>query len=134
MSVDHREQLLPLFPLKVLRIYLHRPYIHFFMDAANKVWDQLSGKDFTCLLDIIIHQKILELWTDFDYVGLLRQFWRRSPDHLKHYAEGTDIFQFLKEILKPGFHVDVPRFSSSREPGLLFYEKFCDNHKKSTKL
>ncbi|GFU40213.1 uncharacterized protein TNCV_1125981 [Trichonephila clavipes] len=133
MSVGHREQLLPLFPQKVLRIYLHRPYLHLFMDAANKVWDQLSGKDFTCLLDIIIHSKILELWTDFDYVGLLRQFWRRSPDHLKEYVKGTLIFPFLKHILQPGFHVDVPKFSSSAEPFLLFYEQFCDNHKKSTK-
>ncbi|GFX91056.1 uncharacterized protein TNCV_5106861 [Trichonephila clavipes] len=36
MSVDHREQLLKSFPLKVLRIYLLRPYHHFFLDAANK--------------------------------------------------------------------------------------------------
>ncbi|GFY68862.1 uncharacterized protein TNIN_467371 [Trichonephila inaurata madagascariensis] len=114
MSVDHREQLLALFPLKVLRIYLHRPYLHFFMDAANKVWDQLSGKNFTCLLDIIIHQKILELWTDFDYVGLLRQFWRRSPDHLKQYVKETDIFEILMEIVKNGFPLkDIPlRFFS----------------------
>ncbi|GFR23593.1 uncharacterized protein TNCT_574171 [Trichonephila clavata] len=110
MSAHDREQLLKLFPLKVLRIYLFRPNHHFFMDAANKVWDQLSGQDFARLLHIIICQKIIGLWTDFDYVGLLRQFWHRSPDHLKQYMEGTFIFEILNIIVKNRFSLkDVPR-------------------------
>ncbi|GFU44896.1 uncharacterized protein TNCV_4234301 [Trichonephila clavipes] len=113
MSADHREQLLARFPVKVLRIYLHRPNQHFFMDAANKVLGQLSGKHFTCLLNIIIHQKILDLWADFDYVDLLRQFWCRSPDHLKQYVQGQSVFKNLIAILKPGFHIYAPRFSFS---------------------
>ncbi|GFV63881.1 uncharacterized protein TNCV_5138861 [Trichonephila clavipes] len=111
MSADHHEQLLIRFPLKVLRIYLFWPCHHFFLDAANNVWDLLPGNHFACLLHIIICQKIVTLWKDFDYVDLLRQFWHRSPVHLKQCVEGTDIFKILMEIVKHGFHQkDVPRY------------------------
>ncbi|GFR23589.1 uncharacterized protein TNCT_574161 [Trichonephila clavata] len=102
MSAGHREALLKRFPLKVLRTYLLWPNQRFFMDAVNKVWDRLPGNHFACLLHIIICQKIVELWKDFHYVNLLRQLWHRSPDHLKQYVEGTDIFEILMEILKNG--------------------------------
>ncbi|GFR02113.1 uncharacterized protein TNCT_708311 [Trichonephila clavata] len=102
MSAGHREALLKRFPLNVLRIYLLWPNQRFFMDAVNKVWDRLPGNHFACLLHIIICQKIVELWKDFHYVNLLRQLWHRSPDHLKQYVEGTDIFEILMEILKNG--------------------------------
>ncbi|GFQ69264.1 uncharacterized protein TNCT_198651 [Trichonephila clavata] len=104
MSEDHREVLLKRFPLKVLRIFLFWPCQRFFLDAANEVWDHLLGNHFTCLLHIIICQKILELWKDFDYVNLLREFWHKSPDHLKQYVERTDIFEILMKIYKNGFH------------------------------
>ncbi|GFY69368.1 uncharacterized protein TNIN_352931 [Trichonephila inaurata madagascariensis] len=104
MSVEHREQLLTFFPLKVLWIYLFWPYHHFFMDAVNKVWDRLPEKHFLCLLHIIICQKIVAFWKDFDYVNLLREFWYKSPDRLKHRVEGSDIFEILMEILKNSFH------------------------------
>ncbi|GFY65630.1 uncharacterized protein TNIN_223731 [Trichonephila inaurata madagascariensis] len=109
MSADDQESLLKRFPLKVLRTYLYWPSQRFFLDAVNKVWHCLPGNHFTCLLHIIICQKILELWKDFDYVNLLRQLWHRSPDHLKQCVEGTDIFEILMEILKNGFNPkDVP--------------------------
>ncbi|GFY53540.1 uncharacterized protein TNIN_135171 [Trichonephila inaurata madagascariensis] len=110
MNVDHREDLLKRFPLKVLRTYLYWPRQRFFLDAVNKVWNCLPGLDFYFLLYIIIHQKIGELWKDFDYVNLLRELWHRSPDHLKQYVEGTDVFEKSMEILKNGFDPkDVPR-------------------------
>ncbi|GFS48971.1 uncharacterized protein TNCV_3382701 [Trichonephila clavipes] len=104
MNADHREDLLKRFPLKVLRTYLYWPNQRFFLDVVNKVWDCLPRHHFTCLLHIIICQKIVELWKDFDYVNLLREFWYRSPDHLKQYVKGTDIFEILMEILKNGFN------------------------------
>ncbi|GFQ89181.1 uncharacterized protein TNCT_689891 [Trichonephila clavata] len=108
MSADHQEDVLKHFPLNVLRIYLFRPYHQFFMNAANRVWDRLSGKDFDCLLHIIICQKILGLWEDFNYVDLLRQFWCSSPEYLKQYIESTDIFQILIEMVKNEFY---PKFA-----------------------
>ncbi|GFT16887.1 uncharacterized protein TNCV_3193541 [Trichonephila clavipes] len=111
MSADHREQLLIRFPLKVLRIYLFWPPYHYFLDAVSKVWNLLTEKHFTCLLHIIICQKIVNLWEDFDYVYLLRQFWHRSPDRLKQCVKETNIFEILMEIVKHGFHPkNIPRY------------------------
>ncbi|GFV54205.1 uncharacterized protein TNCV_1496821 [Trichonephila clavipes] len=120
MSADRREVLLKRFPLKILRVYLLWPCHHFFLDAVNNVWDQLQGRHFIRLLHIIICQKIVELWKDFDYVNLLRQLWHRSPDHLKRSIEGTDIFEILMEILKNGFN---PKDA----PGNFFLHDIYDN-------
>ncbi|GFY63689.1 uncharacterized protein TNIN_14941 [Trichonephila inaurata madagascariensis] len=79
MSADHREDLLKRFPLKVLSIYLDWPSQRFFLDAVNKVWNHIPGNHFTCLLHIIICQKIVELWKDFNYVNLLRQLCIDAP-------------------------------------------------------
>ncbi|GFS68380.1 uncharacterized protein TNCV_3000611 [Trichonephila clavipes] len=111
ISADRREQLLTRFPAKVLSIYLFWPYHNYFLNAVNKVWDRLSEIDFIFLLHIIICQRIIALWKDFDYVDLLRQFWEKSPDHLKQFVEGTEIFEVLMEILNHGFHKkDLPRY------------------------
>ncbi|GFR04790.1 uncharacterized protein TNCT_480751 [Trichonephila clavata] len=110
MSASNREQLLTLYPLKVLMIYLFWPYQKFFLDSADRVWDQLSEKDFTCLLHIIICQKIVALWKDFDYVELLRQFWQKSPDRLKKHLEGSIFFKRLMNIINLGFPPKEPRY------------------------
>ncbi|GFS91289.1 uncharacterized protein TNCV_1306981 [Trichonephila clavipes] len=106
MSADHREHLLTRFPAKVLSIYLFRPYQKFFLDAADKVWNVLPENHFICLLHVIIYCKILALFKDFDYVKLLRQFWQRSPDHLKQRVEGICIFDLLKKIVKHGWQIE----------------------------
>ncbi|GFS45814.1 uncharacterized protein TNIN_34471, partial [Trichonephila inaurata madagascariensis] len=46
MNVDHQEDLLKRFPLKVLRTYLYWPRQRFFLNAVNKVWNCLPGRDF----------------------------------------------------------------------------------------
>ncbi|GFY74491.1 uncharacterized protein TNIN_465271, partial [Trichonephila inaurata madagascariensis] len=87
MSAQNREYMLAAFPLKVLSIYLFWPCQTFFMEAARKVWRDLSENEFLCLLHIMICQKIIALWTDFNYMKLLRQFWHESPDNLKQYTK-----------------------------------------------
>ncbi|GFV54212.1 uncharacterized protein TNCV_2163041 [Trichonephila clavipes] len=124
MSVEHREQFLILFPMKVLWIYLLWPYHHFFMDAVDKVWDRLPGNHFYFLLHIIICQKIVALWKDFDYVNLLREFWYKSPDRLKYSVEGSHIFEILMEILKNGFHPNKDAGLTAPAEGLSNISKY----------
>ncbi|GFQ95946.1 uncharacterized protein TNCT_710591 [Trichonephila clavata] len=123
MSADHREQLLTRFPSKVLTIYLFWPYHRFFLEAANKVWDCLPEHHFIFLIHIIIYQKIVALWKDFDYVYLLRQFWQRSPDHLKQCVESTDIWEMLMEIVNPGFQIEKVLQASHRRS--LSHARLC---------
>ncbi|GFY39640.1 uncharacterized protein TNIN_9431 [Trichonephila inaurata madagascariensis] len=106
LSSDHREQLLTRFPAKVLSLYLFRPYHNFFLDAADKVWDLLPENDFISLLHIIIYRKIGTFCKDFDYVELLRQFWQRSPDHLKQGVEGIYLSKTLMEVVKLGWQIE----------------------------
>ncbi|GFS90378.1 uncharacterized protein TNCV_4096191 [Trichonephila clavipes] len=111
LSADQREELLTLHPLKILRIYLYRPYQKLFLDMANIVCQYLSGNQFHYLLHIIICQKIIALWKDFDYVNLLREFWQNSPDYLKKIVDGTEILEIMKEILNNRFPANkVPRY------------------------
>ncbi|GFW16575.1 uncharacterized protein TNCV_2351991 [Trichonephila clavipes] len=119
MNADYREQLLTRFPGKVLSVYLFWPCNNYFLDAANKVWDRLPENHFICLLHILIYHKIVALWNDFDYVDLLRQFWQRSPDHLKKCVEGTDIFKILMQIVEHGWQrvqYEYPRSPYSHIP------------------
>lgn len=111
MSADHHEEMLTLYPPKVLRIYLFWPNQKFFLDIANRVWIHLTGKHFMCVLHIIICQKIVALWKDIDYEDLLRQFWQKSPDHFKETVGGTEIFEILGEIINHRFPQDkVPGY------------------------
>ncbi|GFR25154.1 uncharacterized protein TNCT_289521 [Trichonephila clavata] len=111
LSADQREALFILHPLKILRIYLLRPYQKLFLDMANRVCHHLSGNQFHYLLHIIICQKIVARWNDFDYVNLLRQFWQNSIDYLKEIVDGTEIFEIMKEILNNRFPANkVPRY------------------------
>ncbi|GFR23381.1 uncharacterized protein TNCT_178791 [Trichonephila clavata] len=124
MSADHWEVLLKRYPLKFLRTCLFWPWQRFFLDSINKVWDRLPKENFTCLLHIIICQKVLERLEDFDYVNLLREFWYRSPEHLKQYVERTDIFKIMMKIIKNGF-----RTHPENVPGNFFLHdsKFFNN-------
>lgn len=128
MSTDHREQMLTRFPLKVLRIYLSWPTQSFFLDAANRVWGHLSGNDFTCLLHIIICQKITALYRDFNYMDLLQHLWYNSPNHLKEYVNGTDIYEILMDILNQRFvSQDVPRHYFLHSPNSDVNAILCDD-------
>ncbi|GFR19874.1 uncharacterized protein TNCT_219641 [Trichonephila clavata] len=122
MSADHREDLLRRYPLKFLRTCLFWPWQRFFLDSINKVWDRLPKENFTCLLHIIICQKVLERLEDFDYVNLLREFWYRSPEHLKQYVERTDLFKIMMKIIKNGF-----RTHPENVPVFLHDSKFVNN-------
>ncbi|GFY58826.1 uncharacterized protein TNIN_147731 [Trichonephila inaurata madagascariensis] len=128
MSADHREQLLTRFPAKVLSIYLFRPYHNFFLDAADKVWDLLPENHFICLIHVIIYSKIFALWSDFDYVELLRQFWQRSPDHLKLCVEGICISEILRKTIKHGWHVK----QHLRHRSFFSLVNPCNNHVNSS--
>lgn len=109
MSEDFRKLMLIRFPLKVLRIYLFLPYLKLFLNVVKDVWNYLSVEHFICLLHIIICQKIVALWKDYDYVSLLQQFWYRSPGHFKKSVKKNQIFKILTEIVENGFSSkDVP--------------------------
>ncbi|GFY47573.1 uncharacterized protein TNIN_461921 [Trichonephila inaurata madagascariensis] len=100
MGVHRRSQMLQQYPYQVLRTLLFCPLQSSFKDAAATVKETLSDRSFLQLIHIIICQKILPGWRDFDYLDLLRTFWRESPIHCKEYVRGDDIFEILTVILE----------------------------------
>ncbi|GFT97362.1 uncharacterized protein TNCV_243781 [Trichonephila clavipes] len=73
------------------------------METLSVVWDVLPEKDFVFLLHVIICQKILMGWRDFNYVDLLRRVWDESPVRFKGYVQETNLFRVLTEILTNRF-------------------------------
>ncbi|GFY73672.1 uncharacterized protein TNIN_429131 [Trichonephila inaurata madagascariensis] len=100
MDVQRRLQMLQQYPYQVLRILLYWPLQSFFKDYAAVVRETLPNRSFLYLIHIIICQKILPGWRDFDYVDLLRTFWRESPIRCKDYVRGDAIFEILTVILE----------------------------------
>ncbi|GFY62101.1 hypothetical protein TNIN_14461 [Trichonephila inaurata madagascariensis] len=76
-------------PLVVLKGYLKWPLQFKFLEMASQAWGYLTGKDFNELLWTIAEVKMkpsepsLDFESDFDYEGLLHEFWKQSPHHLK---------------------------------------------------
>ncbi|GFY73675.1 uncharacterized protein TNIN_429161 [Trichonephila inaurata madagascariensis] len=100
MDVQRRLQILQQYPYQVLRILLYWPLQSSFKDYASTVKETLSDRSFLQLIHIIICQKILPGWRDFDYVDLLRTFWWESPTHCKEYVRDDAIFEILTLILE----------------------------------
>ncbi|GFY73673.1 uncharacterized protein TNIN_429141 [Trichonephila inaurata madagascariensis] len=100
MNVQRRLQMLQQYPYQVLRILLHWPLQSFFKDYAAVVRETLPNRSFLQLIHIIICQKILPGFREFNYVDLLRTFWRDSPIRCKDYVRGDAIFEILTVILE----------------------------------
>ncbi|GFQ97942.1 uncharacterized protein TNCT_710321 [Trichonephila clavata] len=108
MDAQRRMRTLQLYPYHVLRIYLFWPLQALFIDAAATVKEVLSNHSFLQLIHIIICQKILPGWRDFDYRDLLRRFWQGIPERCKEYVKGDGIFNILMVILEgKGFRTSL---------------------------
>ncbi|GFV14733.1 uncharacterized protein TNCV_2587061 [Trichonephila clavipes] len=115
-SLDYNQKLtiLQQKPFMILHDYLEWPLQFKFLEMANQAWKYLTGKDFYKLLYIISEEKILPLHSanyvgDFDYEGLLREFWKQSPHHLKISAkEQHDCQSSLAEIVEMEIEVVSP--------------------------
>ncbi|GFY78026.1 uncharacterized protein TNIN_92081 [Trichonephila inaurata madagascariensis] len=76
-------------PLAVLRDYLKWPLQFKFLEMAGQAWNYMTVKDFYDLLYTISEEKMsprsleIDHESDFDYEGLLHEFWEQSPHHLK---------------------------------------------------
>ncbi|GFS31056.1 uncharacterized protein TNIN_308461 [Trichonephila inaurata madagascariensis] len=83
----------------ILGDYLKWPLQFKFLEVASQAWKYLTGKDFYSLLWIISEEKMsprvrsVDFESDFDYEGLLHEFWKQSPYHLKLSAKERHDYQ-----------------------------------------
>ncbi|GFT73261.1 uncharacterized protein NPIL_33271 [Nephila pilipes] len=102
MPADQRLEVIKKNPYKVLRSFLLWPGQRMFIKMANHVKNNLENLQFLELLHIIIHEKILNNWNDFDYFELLREFWSLIPNKCQEFLKSWDIYEPIKLIVANG--------------------------------
>ncbi|GBM05319.1 hypothetical protein AVEN_46861-1 [Araneus ventricosus] len=83
----------------ILRHYINWPLQNHFLEMAECLWPYLSETNFQHLLEFILHRRILQEWSDFDYIGLLKDFWLSSPDHFKEFVKGKNVYKSLMVVI-----------------------------------
>ncbi|GFT31230.1 uncharacterized protein NPIL_70571 [Nephila pilipes] len=100
MPADQRPEVIQKNPYKVLKSFLFWPGQRMFIEMAHLVKnDDLEDYQFFDLLHIIIHQKILCNWDDFDYFELIREFWSLIPYKCKEFFEGCNMLKPIELIV-----------------------------------
>ncbi|GBN25221.1 hypothetical protein AVEN_211697-1 [Araneus ventricosus] len=84
-AMDERERVELFSEYTVLFLYrcLEWPFQSLFIDMANHLRSHMDAKKFKAVLDRIILSCIFPGFEDFDYAGLLNEFWHDSPDSYK---------------------------------------------------
>ncbi|GBM28339.1 hypothetical protein AVEN_229523-1 [Araneus ventricosus] len=84
-AMDEREcmELCCADPARSLYCCLEWPLQSLFMEMARQLWMHMNANQFHAVLDRIVLWYILEGVEDFDYVGLLKEFWRLIPASFK---------------------------------------------------
>ncbi|GFT81806.1 uncharacterized protein TNCV_4336541 [Trichonephila clavipes] len=104
MNTDQQKEALKIHPYHVLKSFLTWPGQSLFVQMAKQTWDDLPKWHYCCLLHIMLCQKILLNWKDFNYVELLQNFWNESPDDFKEYTKVNDvIFEPLMLVITRGY-------------------------------
>ncbi|GFT22726.1 uncharacterized protein NPIL_621101 [Nephila pilipes] len=99
MPADQRLEVIQKNPYKVLKSFLFWPGQRMFIEMAHLVKTDLEDYQFFDLLHIIIHQKILHNWDDFDYFNLIREFWSLIPNKCKEFFEGCNMLKPIELIV-----------------------------------
>ncbi|GFY46756.1 uncharacterized protein TNIN_126971 [Trichonephila inaurata madagascariensis] len=99
MGIKRQKIILKKAPYGVLKMLLHWPLQIHFMEKVNSIWFRLKKRQFLGLLHIIICQKIIMEWNDFEYIYVLKEFWNCSPVSFKKYVKQKNIYRVLKKIL-----------------------------------
>ncbi|KAF8786336.1 hypothetical protein HNY73_008063 [Argiope bruennichi] len=92
MKGDELAKVFEHYPLDVLSCFIEWPLLPFFLDIANQLWTYLPAYHFFLFLEFLMSERIVPGWKDFDYEGLLVQFWLQSPSSFKEYVKQDRTF------------------------------------------
>ncbi|GFU15011.1 uncharacterized protein NPIL_94741 [Nephila pilipes] len=84
---------------QLLESFLEWPFQSAFLDVANQMWSYLKEKEFRNLLHLIMYQRILVEFGNFNYVELLQEFWKQSPPEYKEYAMSNSVSTPLNTVI-----------------------------------
>ncbi|GFU15421.1 uncharacterized protein NPIL_611171 [Nephila pilipes] len=109
MGDDQREVIFKEYALKILMYFMDWPFQCQFLDAARQLLPYFKRTDFQRVLYVILYERIMIGWKDFEYISLLKEFWSQSPTILKQQMETNSIYENLKFTLNYSGSNNFPR-------------------------
>ncbi|GFS44148.1 uncharacterized protein TNIN_363141 [Trichonephila inaurata madagascariensis] len=104
MGNEERIEVFKIRAFKILLLHLDWPLQGEFLRTAEHLLPYFTEIEFFVMLDIIICERIILHRKDFNYIGLLKEFWSLSPSNLKEYIKNYPIYELIKLIIN--FPVD----------------------------
>ncbi|GFU54948.1 uncharacterized protein NPIL_433951 [Nephila pilipes] len=95
MGDDGREAIFETYPLKILMYFLDWPFQCQFLDAARHLLPYFTLNDFQKIIELIVIDRIMLGWKDFDYIKLLKEFWSLSPIVLRQIIKRHNVYKSL---------------------------------------
>ncbi|GBN52140.1 hypothetical protein AVEN_1227-1, partial [Araneus ventricosus] len=98
--MDEREriELFSTYPAYSLYCCLDWPFQSLFMEMAHRLWRHMNQYQFHAFLDHIVMNYILKGLVDFDYVELLKEFWRLIPASFKAEIKKTKKYYLAIDV------------------------------------
>ncbi|GFR01148.1 uncharacterized protein TNCT_238141 [Trichonephila clavata] len=119
-----REALFKCCAFKILRLYfLEWPLQRKFLNAAEQLLPYFTEINFHDTLKLIIYERIMLGWKDFNYIDLLKGFWSLSPSKLKESTKTDSIYEPLMRIINFPVGENFPSeilLKNSHQYGLAF--------------
>ncbi|GFW29552.1 uncharacterized protein TNCV_1549631 [Trichonephila clavipes] len=95
-----RQYVFGMFSSQVLEYFLEFPLQDDFLRVSSCMWPFMSPANYIHILNIIIYQRIIIGWEDFNYVQLLKEFWDQSPLNFKESIKEESIYQTVLSIIR----------------------------------
>ncbi|GFX59831.1 uncharacterized protein TNCV_4130741 [Trichonephila clavipes] len=99
LEKNGQEFILKQYASEILQYYLVWPLQNQFLDILESLWPFISIENCIDILKFIIYERIMIGWKDFDYVRLLKEFWRQTPNNLKAILTSHMMYQTLLRII-----------------------------------
>ncbi|GFY46747.1 uncharacterized protein TNIN_417581 [Trichonephila inaurata madagascariensis] len=99
LEKNEQELILRLYSYEILQYYLVWPLQNEFLDVLKSLWPFISIEKCIDILCFIIYERIMIGWKDFDYVWLLKEFWRQTPNNFKELLKNHEVYQNLLPVI-----------------------------------
>ncbi|GFY54096.1 uncharacterized protein TNIN_465711 [Trichonephila inaurata madagascariensis] len=99
LKKNEQENVLRQYSSKILQYYLVWPLQNEFLIVSKNIWPYMSIENYIDVLHFMIYQRIMIEWKDFDYVGLLKEFWRQTPNNFKELVKKDEIYQIVLPVI-----------------------------------
>ncbi|GFW02576.1 uncharacterized protein TNCV_2455911 [Trichonephila clavipes] len=96
LSEKERQRLYERYASVYLISFLEWPLQHNLLAVADLLWSFICKEDFLDLLEFIYKERIEKSWEEYDYIGLLRNFWLKGHEDFRDFVRYCD--HFLKQI------------------------------------